>query len=344
MGKKVTIQDIADALGVSRNTVSKALNNTGILAESTRHRVLEKAAELGYKQFVYYPEAVSVSSAPTRELALFTQSMPRGSHFGSYAINTFQERISANGCRLSIFLIREPEISALQLPIGFDRDRTDGIVCIELFDPEYTKMLGKLGIPILFMDTSANLDFYQVNADLLLMENHDSVYRLTASLIRNGCRRLSFAGDIRHCLSFYERWQGFSDALRDAHLEPFGTRFLGKEVFQNIQDLSAAISQLPGLPEVFICANDFIALDLIRALKKHGIEVPDDVSIAGFDDAPESRVVEPHMTTVHIPSTQMGYIAADMLLSRIENPDMPYRITHVRTDICYRASTRMKEM
>ena len=53
MGKRVTIQDIADALDLSRNTVSKALNNTGVLAEDTRQRILAKAAEMGYKQFIY---------------------------------------------------------------------------------------------------------------------------------------------------------------------------------------------------------------------------------------------------------------------------------------------------
>ena len=88
-----------------------------------------------------------------------------------------------------------------------------------------------------------------------------------------------------------------------------------------------------------MCANDFVAIDLIRALKKCEINVPDDVRVTGFDNSAESRIIEPHLTTVDIPSTQMGYIAADMLRSRINEPAIPYRITHVRTTPKFRDST-----
>ena len=85
MEKKVTIQDIADALGLSRNTVSKALNNTGVLAEETRQRVLEKAAEMGYRRIIYlsHPSSSSEENVEIKELALITQNMPYGSHFGT---------------------------------------------------------------------------------------------------------------------------------------------------------------------------------------------------------------------------------------------------------------------
>lgn len=93
------------------------------------------------------------------------------------------------------------------------------------------------------------------------------------------------------------------------------------------------------LPDAFICANDFVAIDLIRTLRKQGFKVPDDILVTGFDNSDESRIIEPHLTTVEIPSSKMGYIAADMLLSRISEPDTPYRIMHVQTALKYRAST-----
>ena len=93
------------------------------------------------------------------------------------------------------------------------------------------------------------------------------------------------------------------------------------------------------LPDVFVCANDFVAIDLIHALKKRGIRIPEDVLVTGFDNSTESRIIDPHLTTVDIPSSKMGYIAADMLLSRIKEPDTPYRIMHVRTTLKFREST-----
>lgn len=339
MGKKITIQDIADSLGLSRNTVSKALNNTGVLADDTRQRILEKAAEMGYRRFVYLPQDSTSRTTVPGELALITQNMPYGSHFGTYAMNTFQEKISQNNYRLTMFPVREEEVTTLQLPLGFDKTKVAGIVCMEMFDPDYTKMLSSLHLPLLFIDTSYDMDFTQIDADFLLMENRLSVFNLTESLIQKGFRRFAFAGNRRHCRSFFERYQGFMDALSKNQITPCTTQFSDNNVFSDAFILDETIRRIFQLPEVFVCANDFTAIDLIRALRKHGIKVPEDVCITGFDNSAESKIIEPHLTTVDIPSTKMGYLAADLLLSRIREPETPYRIMHVRTSIKYRAST-----
>lgn len=339
MEKKITIQDIADALGLSRNTVSKALNNTGVLAEDTRQKILEKAAEMGYRRVIYISEPSPSEKGEVKELALITQNMPYGSHFGTYALNTFQERMSKNNYRLSMFPVRDTEIASLSLPMGFNKEKTAGIICLELFDPEYIEMLNTLNIPLLFLDTAADTDMTRIKADFLLMENHLSMFNLIDTLIQNGCRRFAFAGNPEHCRSFSERYQGFIHALSVNKLEPCNSQFTGRTVFTDRQTLEEAIRRTLQLPEVFVCANDFVAIDLIRALKKCGVNIPDDVKVTGFDNSTESRIIEPHLTTVDIPSSQIGYLAADMLLSRINEPEMPYRITHVRTTLKFRAST-----
>lgn len=339
MAKKITIQDIADALGLSRNTVSKALNNTGVLAEDTRRRILEKAAEMGYNRFIYIQQEPPARDREIKELALISQNMPYGSHFGTFVLNTFQEKISRNYYRLSMFPVRKEEILSRQLPMGFNTEKTAGIVCMELFDPEYSEMLSSLGLPLLFIDAAYNLDMTQINADFLLMENHASMFHLTDTLIQNGCRNFTFTGDFRHCRSFYERYQGFMDALSANGLAPVHPQFSDGDTFADPETLNRTVKQLSQLPDVFMCANDFIAVDLIKALKKHGVNVPQDVRITGFDNSSESRIIEPHLTTIDIPSSKIGYIAADMLLSRIDDPDIPYRTTHVRTAAKYRAST-----
>ena len=178
MEKKVTIQDIADSLGLSRNTVSKALNNTGILAEETRQKILTRAAEMGYRRFIYLQQDQPEYNTAPGELALISQNMPYGSHFGTYALNTFQEKISQNNYRLTMFPVREEEIATLQLPLGFDREKTAGIICMEMFQPEYMEMLNSLGIPLLFIDAAYDTDFTQINADFLMMENRISVHNL----------------------------------------------------------------------------------------------------------------------------------------------------------------------
>lgn len=338
MKKRTTIQDIAESLGLSRNTVSKALNNTGVVADDTRRKILDKAVEMGYRRFLYSEQELLSLNTQPGELALLTQNMPYGSHFGTYALNTFQEKISQNHYRLTVFPVREEEVSSLTLPLGFDSSKTAGILCLEMFHPEYIKMLSALSIPLLFIDSSYDIDFTKIDADFLLMENRNSIFSLTDSLIQKGFEKLAFAGEYRHCRSFFERYQGFMDALSKNNLSPCTTQFADKNVFADTSVLDETIMRSFPLPEVFVCANDFTAIRLIHALRRQNIRVPEDVCITGFDDSPESKIIEPHLTTVSIPSNEMGYLAADLLLSRIRKPDIPYRLTYVRTEVKYRDS------
>lgn len=341
--KKITIQDIANELGVSRNTVSKALNNTGSLAEATKLKIIQKAIDLGYKQFAYMNSTSNnLSKAVNKDIALLTCSMPTGSHFGSNLLSGFEQKISTEGYRLQMYMIRENEINSLSLPVNLNVESISGIICIEMFDENYSKFICDLGIPTIFIDSSASKESYPLEADLLLMENSQSVYNITKSLIDNNKNNLSFVGDIYHCQSFYERWNGYCNALLDSNIPININNSIIEEdnnPYDNVQWLSDKIAQLPVLPDAFICANDFIAIDVIKALKYNNISIPDDVLVCGFDDSAESRIIEPHLTTVHIPGLEMGDIAADLLLSRIENPSIPFRTTHVRTSIEYRAST-----
>ena len=75
------------------------------------------------------------------------------------------------------------------------------------------------------------------------------------------------------------------------------------------------LKQMKQMPSAFVCANDFIAVNVMKALKNSHIAIPGDIAVCGFDNAPESRIVEPHLSTVHIYSDEMGIAAANMLLS-----------------------------
>ena len=96
---------------------------------------------------------------------------------------------------------------------------------------------------------------------------------------------------------------------------------------------------MEALPEVFLCANDYVALDTMQVFRKMGISVPGDVWLCGFDDSPESGVVTPALTTVHIHSQIMGFSAVNLLMSRINEPSLNYRTVHTETTLIYREST-----
>lgn len=353
MADRVTIQDIADELGVSRNTVSKAINNTGVLADATRERVLKKAVEMGYKQFSYvnlYNLEMSDSalfSTAKREIALFTSNFIGGSHFASTMLDKFQRELSLLGYGFTMHRLQEHEIEHLMLPASYSQDCTAGIICVEMFNRKYCSMLCSLSTPVLFVDSPAYILDKPLNADHLYMDNQTNIHHFVWEMIRRGKKRIGFIGEIMHCQSFFERYMGYRNAMYLSGLdcpEDFciidnkaNAKTPGYEEYRDY--LSDEIQKIEKLPDVFICANDFIAMDTLMVFKKLGISVPKDVYLCGFDDSPESKVVSPSLTTVHIHREIMGFSAIHLLMSRIKDPSLNFRTIHTETSLIYREST-----
>lgn len=353
MADRVTIQDIADALGVSRNTVSKAINNTGILADATRDRVLQKAMEMGYKQFSYAvisnlnkpAPAVTENKAP-KEIALFTTCFLGNSHFSSTMLDKFQKEISQLGYSLTMHCVRPEELESFQLPFSFHKERTAGIIGIEMFHYQYNKMICDLEIPTLFVDSPASME-QPLKADVLMMDNQSNIFSFIKEMNSRGKKQIGFVGEYKHCASFFERYMAYRNAM---YLEglPCLEEYCILENAAEIKNPSSKEYQnylmecfhsIKKLPDVFICANDFVALDTLQVLKQLGISVPQDVYLCGFDDSPESRIVTPSLTTIHIHSQIMGFSAVHLLISRIKEPSLNYRMIHTETSLIYREST-----
>lgn len=354
MKTRVTIQDIAEELGISRNTVSKAINNTGILADATREKVLKKAAEMGYKQFSYVKVVdsgmpVLALSAPKEnaEIALFITNLLGNSHFATVMLDKFQKELSGLGYTLTMHRILSEEINSLTLPASFSIERTAGIICIEMFDYNYDKMICNLGLPVLLIDAPAPCFKEPLEADILLMDNQSNIYLFIQEMIRRGKTNIGFIGKHLHCQSFFERYTAYRQALYlsglpcpDAYCitgNPPEGRDPDPAAYQDY--LTECLQKLKHMPDVFLCANDFVAIDAMQVLKKLGYSVPQDVYLCGFDDSPDAKIVTPALTSIHIHSQIMGYYAINLLMSRINEPSLNYCTVHTETNLIYREST-----
>ena len=340
--KKVTIQDIADALGVSRNTVSKAINNSDGLAEATRERILQKAVEMGYKQFSYVNAVASVAAprpAPgyQGEIALFTTVFLTQSHFASLMLDKFQREISQLGYSLNTHRVTPEDLKAGTLPITFSAERTRAILCIEMFDYDYDEMLCSLGLPVLFVDGPVKRYGRSLNADQLYMDNTTEVVRFVYTMLERGYDRLGFIGNYEHCQSFFERYTAFRGAMLLSGTD-IPERWL--IMANSAEEMHSLLAAAGDLPDVFLCENDFVAMDAMLSLRELGYSVPKDVMLCGFDDSAESRLCSPPLTTIHIHTQIMAFSAVQLLMSRIEAPSLDYRIVHTQTDLILRDSTR----
>ena len=346
MADRVTIQDIADELGLSRNTVSKALNGADGLAEATRERIINKAMEMGYKQFVYTQlvtqylddtQGIFPALGDKREVAVLSTAYLAAPHFSSLMLDGFQNELSHMGLTLNTHRVTQDNIESLTLPATLDLSRVAAIVCIEMFDWRYGEMICALDVPVLFVDGPARLHGENLPCDQLYMENTTQVMRLVNDMLGKGYRRIGYVGDWEHCQSFFERYCAFRNAMALADV-PVEDRFIIKH--NSVREMRHALRDLDELPDLFICANDFVALDLLMLLHGMGVDVPRDVMLAGFDDSAESRRSMPQLTTIHIHTQVMAFSAIQTLRTRIKEPSLDFRQVYTETELIYRASTK----
>lgn len=347
MDKKVTIQDIADALGLSRNTVSKAINNSEGLAENTKQRILDKAVEMGYKQFSYVMAMSEVnktkkeaeSRQKKKEIAVFkTFYYNPGSHFSTLLMDKFQQEISQLGFSLVTYVISKEEIENLTLPPTFKSTETSAIVCIEVFDKAYADFVCSVGLPTLFLDGPSIGIRRGVSSDMLMMENCKEISQFIHEKAVAGMKRFGFIGDPKHCQSFYERYIAFrmSLTLEEIELHP---EFLILTKDQDVHTMKEALQNLEEYPEVFICANDFIAITAMMMLREKDKRLLKQVRFLGFDDSHESRIFTPALSSVHIHTQAMAFDAVNLLMNRMKYPEMEYKTVYVATDLILRDST-----
>ncbi|MCR5810796.1 MAG: LacI family DNA-binding transcriptional regulator [Lachnospiraceae bacterium] len=344
--KRVTLQDIANELGISRNTVSKAINNSDGIAAATRDKILQKAVEMDYKQFSYVnsimgsDEMTSLSEPPQYqgEIALLTSTFLTQSHFSSTMLDKFQREISQAGFTMNTHRVTKENLRTKTLPYTFRKDLVKAVLCIEMFDYDYDKMICELNVPVLFVDGPVKKDGYSLPADQLYMDNTTEITRFVNDMLAAGKTRIGFVGNYNHCQSFYERYAAFRMAMLMADV-PVDERYIFCS--NRADEFIETISELEELPDVFICANDFLAGDLIRNLFAIGKSVPEDVLVLGFDNSPESRMFRPSLSTVHIHTQVMAFAAMQLLISRKNEPSLDARIVHTETELIYRDSTRL---
>ncbi len=118
--------------------------------------------------------------------------------------------------------------------------------------------------------------------------------------------------------------------------EPVPEEFIINE--NHAELMGPKLRDLKEFPDIFICANDFVAIEAMQVLREMGKNVPDDIMIVGFDDSAESILVRPSLTTVHIHTQIMAYSAMHLLISRIEDPSLDFRTVYTETYLIWRES------
>lgn len=338
MRKATTIKDIAEALGLSRNTVSKVLNG-GAVPEKTREIVLRKASELNYK-------AINIEVEQQKKYRILLLSGKPLSNFSYYItlVNAVENYCLKHHYEVFLYSYSS-EITSLGSIRGHLKSlHIDGIVAIECFDPDFITFLCGLNIPTCYVDFPGVKFDFQDHHDLILCSDQKAVCEYVKSLIQNRrLRRFCFVGDYRHCLSFHERYLGMLRALYRSGIPHSQTSdILDSESafdFGSVDALKQRISSFKTLPQCFVCCNDFVARMVARALLSMGKRIPEDAMVMGFDNTYISEGESPAITTFNVDKTYLGILATRTLIDRIEMPKSPTKTIMVDCDLIEREST-----
>ena len=324
MGKRVRLEDIASACGVTKGLVSRALAGKYNVGEQTRERILQKAAELGYDQ-----KHLRSRSAPLKKVLLVISSrvMLKESYWQPIIralVHTLDESMAV----LDYFIYHEENIDQDTLD-RLSESKTDAFVLIHTNPRIITDKLRLTRKPIVEVDPKS---FHSDGVTQVKFSNYDSMFLATQRLIEDGHRILAFYGSDMHATSFRERHEGFLSCIQ-SH-ESDGVRGFSC-IFDNSQLAYANEEMLTKLlkkekPSALICANDIIALNAYRTIRRLGLRIPEDVSIVGWPIltlwkemlTEESLTLQPPMKTVifHSKST----IPRIVYLSR--NRDLSHRL------------------
>lgn len=335
--RKLTIRDIAEAAGVSPATVSLVLNGKGEISGVTRARVLEAVASLNY-----VPRATKSSAEPGETLR-FLKIAKHGHTVNrdhSVFISDYIDGMSAEATRrnytLEVVSFEGQPISTVAESLA--GAPISGVIALgtELTEGDIRLIQG-LGLPTVFIDT-----FYEVvDANFVDMNNEDAVYKVLSRFQKQGFQRIGFVASHVDTTNFRLRRDAFFKNMTRLGLPVKEADILSVESTYDgaYLDTRALLSNGLELAECYFCTNDIIAYGFIRALREHGLSIPDDVSIIGFDNLPQSATMEPGLTTIDVSKRKIGYLAVTVLddLIAAAEPQPPVKIL-VGADLVLRAS------
>jgi LacI family transcriptional regulator len=328
------ITDVARRAGVSTATVSRVLNRNYPVSDGVRQRVLEAVRDLGYVANAH-ARALLTSTSGTVGVILHDVSDP----YFAEIVRGIQE-VAAREDRLVVICnsLREParEITYIEM---LRAHRVDAIIMAggHILDDEYLIALREQAIQLRAQGSRLVLcGRHPVRADAVVPHNTAGGARLARHLLEHGHRRIAHVTGPANLSTTQDRLDGYLGALASYAVEPDPALlvtgdFTREGGYEATERLLAA-----GTAFTAVCAaNDLTAVGVLACLRDHGLRVPEDVSVAGFDDLPVARDVTPALTTIRVPMVEMGRQSMRLAL---RDPNAPHELVRLETDLVVRQS------
>ena len=325
MEETLSLKRISQITGFSKTTVSAALLGRGDVAESTRERIVGVADELGYR-----PQAAGRALVTGRRETigfLSERGYLAGRDWTIGVLGGLVDALEGRGYHTMVF---HAEPGDTDVPPLLLRRAIDGMVLSVFWRDRFLENLAHCGIPAV-----AAVPRGSVPCDSVGPDDAGVAALATRHLVELGHRRIAYVGTFWPAAGNVNRLRhrAYVQTMRTAGLSPI-------QGGQRIAATAELIAQALGHhPTAFVCFSDVISAEVVRELAARGLSVPRDLSVIGIDDRSFTDIFVPRLTTVCIPYTQIGARAAQLMLDRIENPQMERRHIKLGGELIAREST-----
>ena len=307
---RTTIAEVARRAGVSISTVSRVVNGLDRVHPETRERVSEVIQTLRYQPSAF-ARGLATRQTHTIGFVIPTISDP----FYLNIVRGLEEGAAAEGYSLLVVsqIVRADERRVLEL---FTQKRVDGLVVVGAVMPqEVLAQLRAQGFPIVLLQQGEQATF--------AVDNYGGAALMTEHLLGLGYRKFAYIAGSDDTPDNAERFRGFRDTLVRAGVA-FSPQFARGDFLQGSGSGAATELLNRKYPfEAIFAANDQMAIDAVLTLREHGLRVPEDVAVVGFDDIPLARYVVPPLTTVRQPAYELGFRGMQAVVSALRGEPLP---------------------
>lgn len=323
MGEKLlTIEDIAQAANVAKSTVSRVLNNSGYVGKETRKRVEKVIAESNYTPWV---TARNLSKQMSNTIGVVVSEITNP--YFARAFEGISEVIDKNDMNIIFCNTDRTPYKEEQALRMLREKRVRGIIISPVIDydvPEKAKLfrsqLESISAPTVLLDAPVDLDLW----DGVFFDNFDGAYHAVKAMISSGHRQIGIITGDRKNKVVRERYRGYIKALKDSGLKVDPRLvFVGDYTVETAYRIGKSMIQAGMLPPAIFTANNFTTIGFIKACIEEKVELEKDVSVMAFDKLDEYDIFGLKYNRLERDPRAMGRMAAGMLVTRMQYPDMP---------------------
>ena len=332
--KKVTIQDIAAEMGLSRNTVAKALNG-GLVSPQTRHAVVQKAGQMGYakldENLVEEVKSTYRRANTGTILVLFNHMQ---STFWTRALAGISSAVNDEGYRMQLHVVDDKDKDG-EATGRLIADDVKGIIFLSVFPAKFVKGIGRKKLPVTFFNSPVNAQEYIRIGDVINVEGFYSMNALTDYVIRQkGCTKFAYIGFAEGSRMIQARYLGFLNACSQNHVQ-LDDRLQytcpANSVGYSYAMVEEVVKNMPYIPEAIVCEDDDVAKHVSLALLQRDPHAVKRVVITGFNNTLETDFFKKDILTVEVRIEEMGRRLVKSVIDKVKCPTMDAAFTTIAT-------------